>query len=200
MQSRTDDVKALRDILKLAKLTFCDKGLEITNENGWIYDDALSAFSMTGKEKIYELASDVYQFLKCDDEVLRKKAVTTLGLSTRLHLPEFKEVAYKIWLEDKDDGVRDAALRAWSSYYHNTQDRIVLKILYKILTNEKYSVASRHSALVEIFHTSQEPSDNYKRYNKKDFFMIRSNEEFNQKVDWNEIRSIMKKYAPDALL
>jgi hypothetical protein len=29
--------------------------------------------------------------------------------------------------------------------------------------------------------------------------MLSSHEEFNQKVDWDEIKKIMKKYAPEAL-
>lgn len=199
MQSRTDDIKALRDILKLAKLTFCDKELEITNENSWIYDDALSAFSMIGKEKIYELASDIYQFLKCGDEVLRKKAVTTLGLSTRLHLSEFKDIAYKIWLEDESNSVRNAALRAWTSYYSNTQNKEVLKKLYKILLNENYSVADRRIAMQDIFYVSGEIPKFYDPFQDRHLYTLNSHEEFNQKIDWDEVRSIMKKYAPDAL-
>lgn len=199
MQSRDDNIKALRDILKLAKLTFCDKGLEITNENGWIYDDALSTFSMIGKEKLYELAQDVYQFLNCNDRVFRGTAVTTLGLSTRLHLSDFKNVAYEIWLGDKDDTVRNAALRVWASYYDNTKDPEVLKFLYKIRMDEAINVNYRLSAMEYIFDVSGEKSTFYDPYKSKHFYMVNSHKEFNQKVNWDEMREIMKKYAPEAL-
>lgn len=201
MQVRTDDIKALRDILSVAKSIFCiNFKADPFHSNRDIYGDALSAFSMIGKEKIYELAPDVYQFLNCNDKVFRETAVTTLGLSTRLHLPEFKDMAYKIWLEDKDSIVKDSALSAWASYYDDTQDLNVLTILYKILIDENYLIKYRLSAMQCIFHVSGEKSTFYNPYKSKHFYMARSHEEFNQKVDWDEIKAIMGKHAPNALI
>lgn len=200
MQSRVDDIKALTDILKLAKLTFCKDDNFDRTRHKQLYRDTLSSFSFIGKEKIYELAPDVYQFVNCENTVLREAAITTLGLSTRLHLPEFKDISYKIWLKDKDNTVRNAALCAWASYYNDTNDPIVLTILYKILIDENYLIKYRLSAMQCMFHVSGERSSFYNPFQSKHFYVVKSHEEFNQKVDWEEIRAIMKKYAPDALL
>lgn len=40
----------------------------------------------------------------------------------------------------------------------------------------------------------------YDPFSSDHFYMLSSHAELNQKIDWNEIRAIMKKYAPDALL
>ena len=200
MQSRTDNVKALRDILTVAKSIFCKDDNFDRKRHKELYRDTLSSFSYIGKEKIYELSPYVNEFTKCPNTVLREAAVTTLGLSTRLHLPEFKDIAYKIWLEDNDSIVRNAALRAWTSYYSNSQNKEVLKTLYKILLNENYSIADRRVAMQDIFYVSGETPKFYDPFQDKHLYLLKSHEEFNQKIDWDEIRAIMGKYAPNALI
>ena len=126
-------------------------------------------------------------------------AITTLGLSTRLHLPEFKDVAYKIWLEDKDDIVKNAALRSWVSYYSNTKNAEILKKLYRILMDENYAIDHRRVAMQEIFYVAGERPKFYDPFQDRHLYMLNSHEEFNQKIDWDEIKAIMKKHAPDAI-
>lgn len=196
MQSKNAEIESLRKTLKLAKTDLYVNG----KLNRSLFSDSLSAVSLIGKDKIYELSKEVYDLLDSLDGVIRETVVTTLGLITCLHLPKFKETAYKVWLEDEDENVRQAALAAWTSYYTDTKNPTVLKILYKILIDENYPVDHRRTAMQYIFYVSQEPSNFYDPFKSKHFYMVSSHEEFNQKVDWNEIKSIMKKYAPDVLL
>lgn len=195
MQSRNNQIEGLRKTLILAKTDLYREG----KLNRPLSSDLLNALSLIGKEKIYELSKEVYGLLDSPNDVVRDEVVLTLGLISRLHLPEFKEIAYKIWLEDLDANVRKAALVAWSSYYAGTKNPAVLKILYRILIDENYPVDHRRNAMQSIFSVSGEPSSFYKPFQSKHFYMLASHEAFNQKVDWNEIRAIMKKYAPDAL-
>lgn len=195
MQVSNEDIRAIRQALDLAREEFCIKKHEMTNENVIIYDDALSCFSMIGKEKLYELVEEVKSFLSCCDFGLRESAIVTLGLSSRLHLPEFRETAYKIWLEDEDDYVKEAALRSWISYYDNTQNVEVLKTLYSILTNENYTVDARKDALDGIFYVSAEKVT----FHIQSFHKITTHQELNDKIDWDEVTNVMKRYAPEAL-
>lgn len=196
MQSRKQQIEKLRKILKLAEVELFEKE---TTDDRELFRETLHVFSVIGKEKLYELTSELFKFLDCRNSVLRSNAITTLGLSTRLHVPEFKDVAYRIWLEDKDDIVKGAALSAWASYYHATRNPEVLKTLYKILIDESYSVEHRRNAMEEIFYVSQEPSKFYEPYRSRDFYMLSSHQDFNQGVDWEEMKNIMKKYAPNIL-
>ncbi|HEV2524690.1 MAG TPA: HEAT repeat domain-containing protein [Gammaproteobacteria bacterium] len=196
MQSRNEEIEFFRKTLKLAKTDLYING----KLNRTLFSESISALSLIGKEKIYELSKEVSDLLDSSDEVVRETVVQTLGASTGLSLPEFKETAYKMWLEDEDANVRESALDAWSSYYKGTRNPEVLKILYKILIDENYPVDHRCEAMQDIFYVSQEPSNFYNPFNSRHFYMLASHEDFNQKVDWNEMKAIMKKYAPDALL
>jgi len=198
MEVSKEDIQAIKHALELAREEFCIKKNDITNVNRVIFRDALSCFSMIGKEKLYELVPQVTFFLSCCNFVLRETAVITLGLSSRLHLPEFRETAYKIWLEDEDDYVKEAALRTWVCYYHDTQDPEILKILYQILKNEKHSVLVRVDALNGIFRVSKEEPTFYDP-DLSSFFQIETHQELNNKIDWDEVTNVMKTYAPEAL-
>ena len=196
MQPRNEQIECFRKTLKLAKTDLYISG----KLNRPLFSESISALSLIGKEKIYDLSNEVYDLLGCSDEVIRETVVTTLGLICFLHLPEFKEKAYQVWLEDEDANVREAGLAAWSSYYAGTKNPDVLKILYKILVDESYPVDHRREAMQDIFSVSHEPSNFYEPFKSRCFYMLKSHEDFNQKVDWNEMKAIMKKYAPDALL
>jgi len=196
MQSRNNQIEELRTILKLAKTDLYIGG----KLNRTLSSDLIDALAFIGKERLYALSKEVYELLDSPNVVARETVVTTLGLISCLHLPEFKETAYKFWLEDEDANVREAALSAWSSYYTDTKDPEVLKALYKILIDENYSVDHRRTAMEYIFFVSREPSNFYDPFKSRHFYMVSSYEDFNQKVDWNEIKAIMKKYVPDALL
>lgn len=200
MSDRAQQIKALKDILITAKSIFCKNDNFDRKKYKWLYRDTLDAFSYIGKEKFYELAPYVNQFIKCPNIVLKEAAIVTLGLSTRLHLPEFKDVAYKIWLEDKDDIVKNAALRSWASYYNNTKNSEILKKLYRILMDENYAIDHRRVAMQDIFYVAGETPKFYDPFQDRHLYMLNSHEEFNQKIDWDEIKAIIKKYAPGALI
>ena len=195
MQSRSNYIEELRKVLKLAKTDLYINGVL----NRPLFRDLLDTLSIIGTEKLYALSNTVYDLLDSSDEDIREEVVTTLGLISRLHLPEFKERAYKIWLEDEDANVRKAALCAWKSYYAGTKNPAVLRILYKILKDETYPVDHRRTAMQGIFSVTHEPSNFYDHFQSRGFYMLKSHEELNQKIDWDEIKTIMKKYAPDAL-
>jgi len=196
MQSRNEEIEVFRKTLKLAKTDLYQNG----KCNVELSCDTVDVLSLIGKEKIYELSREVYDLLDSSDEVVRGTVVETLGASTGLSLPEFKEIAYKMWLQDEDADVREAALIAWASYYHGTKNPKVLKILYKILMDETYPVEHRRTAMQSIFLVSNEPSNFYDPFKSRNFYMLSSHAELNQKIDWNEIKAIIKKYAPDAFL
>ncbi len=195
MQSRNKQINELRKTLQLAKTNLYIDG----KLNRPLSSDLIDALSSIGKEKIYELTKEVYELLDTPNVVARESVVTTLGLISCLHLPEFKETAYKMWLEDADNIVKGAALRAWASYSNATRNPQTLKVLYKILVDESYPVEHRLDAMAYIFFVSQEPSNFFNPFQSRHFHMVSSHQEFNQKVDWNEIKAIIKKYAPDAL-
>lgn len=197
MQSRNEEIEELRKFLQSsAKIDLYRNG----TLDAELASDIVDALSLIGKEKFHELSKEVYALLNSSNGVVRDTVVTTLGLSSRLHLPEFKETAYTIWLQDEDSNVQEAALAAWASYYNGTKNPEVLKILYKILINESYPVEHRRTAMQEVFSVSGEPSNFYNPFKSRHFYMLSSHAELNQKIDWNEIKAIMKKYAPDALL
>lgn len=201
MQSRNQEIEAFRKTFKLAKTELYNKDSGV---NMPLCDDLLSALSLTSKYRLHELAKDVYALLDTANEVIRQTVLETL-VFIGSQIPELKETAYKIWLEDEDKNVREAALGAWASCYYNTQNPEALKILYKILMDEKYSVSHRVMAMKEIFFISQEPSRFFDPFDSWHFSMNSKNEiltdhkKFNDMVDWGEIKAIMKKYAPDAL-
>ena len=195
MQSRNEEIDFFRKTLKLAKTDLYING----KLNRELFSESISILSLIGKEKTYELSKEVYDLLDSLDEVVRETVVQTLGASTGLSLPEFKETAYKMWLEDEDANVRKAALIAWASYYGGTKNPAVLKILYKILVDESYPIDHRRTAMEDIFTVSGEPSNFYNPFKSRQFYMLSSHAELNEKIDWNEIKAIMKKYAPDVL-
>ncbi len=196
MQSRNNQIEELKTILKAAKTDLYIDG----KLNRVLSRDLIDALAIIGKEKLHELSKEVYGLLDSPNVVARETAVTTLGLISCLHLPDFKETAYKIWLEDKDQNVQQSALAAWASYYIRTKNPEVLKTLYKILIDESYPVDHRRTAMQDIFSVSGESSNFYDPFKSRHFYMVSSHAEFNQKVDWTEIKAIMKKYAPDGLL
>lgn len=196
MQSRHTVIEELRQILIFAKTHLYQAGRCNVELSG----HTVEVLTIIGKEQVYELSKEMYDLLDSEDEVVRETVVETLGASTGLSLPEFKKTAYKIWLEDKDENVRQSALATWASYYIGTKNPEVLKILYEILLNENYSVDHRRTAMQKIFSVSGESSDFYNPFKSKHFYMLSSHAELNQKIDWNEIKAIMKKYAPDAFL
>jgi len=198
MQVTKEDIKVIRQALELAREEFCIKKRDLTKDNIKLLRDALSSFRMIGLEKLYEFVPEVTPFLSSCNSALRESAVDTLGSPFSLHLPEFRETAYQIWLEDQDDCVKESALRSWICYYHGTKDSEVLKTLYSILKNEKHPVLVRIDALNGIFRVSGEEPTFYE-LDISSLIQLDSNQELNDEIDWDEVTKVMKRYAPKAL-
>ena len=201
MQSRKEYIEILRKYLPQGlQGAETDYMGEKGNFHPEWFDNADSIMSRAGKEELYELIPDIFKMLNCKDGLLRGQAIITLSFDTRLQSPEAKDIAYKMWLEDEDEDVRERALRAWTAFYTKTKDPKVLKELYLIIMSKKYSVAHKFEALSAIFDITREPSKFYDPYSQKFCnYPKKTHEEFEQLVDWEEIKSILKKYAPNAL-
>ncbi len=196
MYKRSKQIDTLRSLLKLAAVHKFGEDRHSRN----LMNELLDAFSVIDEEKIYELVPEIKELLKSPEFVIRDTAIETLGMPTRLHLPEFRDEAYKIWLEDENPMVRSSALFVWGAYYLGSKDPKVLKIFYKILTDENYPVDQRLIAFENIFRVTQEPSKVYHPYGMKHFrFPENTPEEFKAKIDWKEVEDIMRKYAPEVI-
>ena len=201
MQSRKEYIEILRKYLPQGlQGAETDYMGEKGNFHPEWFDNADSIMSRAGKEELYELIPDIFKMLNCKDGLLRGQAIITLSFDTRLQSPEAKDIAYKMWLEDDDEGVRESALMAWTAFYTNTKDPKILKKLYEIIKSKNHPVAHRFEALRNIYAVSQVKSESYNPYSRKFCnYPKKTHEEFEQLVDWEEIKSILKKYAPDAM-
>ncbi len=196
MSSRKEHINSIRKILNSV-----DAQLEIEGEFNWpFYEILMDTIFAIEKEKIYELVPDLYKLLEHPLRDIREEVVYVLGLITRLHVPEFRDRAFQIWLEDKDNMVKEAALHVWATYYLGTKNANALKVLYDILVDESYPVDFRSTAMQEIFTVTQEPSNFYDPFQSRQFFDHKlTHEKLNALIDWKEIEGIMKKHAPEAL-
>jgi len=191
------------DLIELARKIFLKLEAELIDEKGKLnrklYSDALDIFSIISSEKINELESEVFRALKCKDEDIREAAVLTLGLKSRLGVQRFRDVAFKIWLEDESLSVKRAALAVWAGYYDCSQDPVVLKILYEILKNRKYSIDIRCEALFSMFTVMNETSKFFNPHNDTLSFTYPepTPDEFNKKIDWEELELLLRKYIPE---
>jgi len=205
MQSRKEYIETLRKGLQRglegAKTDFIDENGKFHLE--W-FSDAGSVMSIAGKEELWELVSDIFEMLECKSPELRGEAIITLSFDTKLQSPEAKDIAYKMWLEDEDEDededVRGRALRAWTAFYTNAKDPKILKKLYEIIKSKNHPVAHRFEALRNIYAVSKVKSESYNPYSRKFCdYPEKTHEEFEQLVDWQEVESILKKYAPGVL-
>lgn len=195
MSTKIEDVKYMR--AKLNEVMYFNNGTEVDSK---LYDECMSILITIGSEGIYELKDEVYKLLNCDDQFIRDEAVTTLGSPNRLHLPEFRDMAYDIWLNDSSDMVRSNALSAWCGYYRESKNKDVLKRLYSILANEGFSIDIKVVACCGIFSTVSFNHPAFDQFNDVDKLLnCETNAEFNSKVNWDAIRDIMRQYAPEAL-
>lgn len=152
-----------------------------------------SALIGIGKEKINELRVEVYPYLNDPLPDFREDAVMTLGWHSRLMLPEFRDIAREIWLNDPNEDVRVVALIAWIGYYYfEPKDPKVLLELYEILTSGNFPIRARKHALIGLLDFSNINPD---RTEQRDIALemdLETHEEFNAIVDWNKVNRIMQ--------
>lgn len=195
MSAKIEDVKYMRNKLKEIKMV--NGSLK---SNFKLFEECLSILSTISNEEIYELKDDVYNLLTCSDDFIRDEVVATLGFPNRLYLPEFRDTAYEIWLNDDNDMVRRTALSSWCGYYRESKNKKVLKELYNIINNNNLSIDIRVTAYSGIFSTVSFNHPSYDPVNDMDALLsCETNEEFNNLVNWDAIRDIMRQYAPEAL-
>jgi hypothetical protein len=198
MSNETENIEELRKTLILAKDTIARDDYD---ENSYqIFSKTIRILGLISNNKIYDLKKEVIDLLVCNEENVRKEAVATLGYTTRLHLPEFKEIAYQVWLSDTSSFVKRTALSAWASYFLETRSPLVLTILYSVLIDEDYNIMIRSQAYISIFTTIDLNHPDYDRISTLgELLKCKSNEEFNGKINWNAIHKIMCQYAPEVL-
>lgn len=196
MSAKTEIIESIRKTLSNAKSGLYDAA---GNADRKLFKETLSAFSLIKEYNLTILSKEVYQLLESDEPLIRQDAVATLGFTTRLHLPEFRDKAYEIFLNDPDDSVKATALNAWTGYYFKSNNRDVLKILYNILIDNSNYASIRDIAYHGIFTTIDDLFTTSNEITRKNLLRYKNPEEFNQHIDWQELEAIMRKYAPEAL-
>ena len=161
-----------------------------------VTSNAMSILSIAGKEELYDLVPEMLELLNSWNSFFRQLSVSNLGFWLRI--PEFKDIAYEIFINDEDDSVKFSALQSWISYYVDTKNSLILEELYKVLINDNYEESIRYISLNGIFKVADIKPIFYDIGTSK-FMKCQTPEEFNSKVDWQEVTSLLKKYAPNAL-
>jgi hypothetical protein len=163
-----------------------------------LYNAVGEALIDVGKEKLYELADEIYPYLNDPFSEFRAEAVRTLGWNTRLGIDEFcRDQAYQIWEKDDDEEVKLAALTSWGRYYSETKDSHVLQTVYNILISKQYSSEIRALAfrlLLDISDTLDRPKEAYSVYKLGE---IEEREEFDRAIDWDRVHRVMTECVPD---
>jgi hypothetical protein len=197
MQNTKHEIEKLRKIFERAKNAPRD-------EQGWFEDLDLHrevghALIVVGKREIYELEAEIYPYLEDPLADFREDAVTTLGWNNGLSIDDFRcNKAYGIFLKDPDNDVKVAALNAWGSYYAETKDSEVLKILYDILRSDQYYIRIRRYAYTLIYEVADAFTNRFYEINEiLDIEgIIKSIEQFNASINWKRINKIMQDCVP----
>lgn len=195
MSEQTTNIEYLRNVLNRAKTDLYLNG-KLDEE---LHEEIFEVFYEIKAHKLTVLANEVYALLNSNDSFIRRDAVAVLGFTTRLHMPEFRDKAYDIFLNDPDDSVKYTALCAWTSYYLESNNNKVLKILYNILIDNNNSSSIRDQAYYGIFTTIDILFHKRMDITRKNLLKYKTSEEFNKHIDWQELETIMRKYAPEAL-
>ena len=189
-------IREITNIHEIRKIFNKVKTIKKTIESS-LFLEVLGALSAVSEYEIQELIPDVYELLESEDNMVRQEVVATLGFSTRLQIPEFRDQAYEIWLNDSSEDVRETALGAWIGYYMHKKDPKVIAILYKILCDESKSIYARCLAMSGILKVSNEPFSFIDICDtKRKLYHSETHEELNQKIEWEEVAAVVKKYAP----
>ena len=155
MSNKLQQAEALKKIFEKVKYCSIDKDGYLEDFN--FASDLDEALFNVGKEKIYELKDEVYPYLNNIDPSFRETAIRALGFGwgKGLNLPEFRDIAYKMWLNDPNDRVKEAALDEWITYYAGSKEPVILKCLYNIIYSNQCTIHARVVALlgfIEVAH------------------------------------------------
>ena len=194
MSKESEQVRSLRDIFNRAKTAARDEDGHI--EDIYLSASLRSALVAVGDNLLHELKDEVYPYLNDVLWEFREEAVRVLGSCNGLKLPEFRDLAYKIWLNDENSDVKAAALDAWAGYYSGTKDPFVLKILYNIFISEKYTVWIRVKALYGFMKVVDQFLPARERSDILDLNDLEDNKLVTKAIDWNKVKRIMKQYIP----
>ncbi|MBY8961758.1 hypothetical protein KJK34_03225 [Flavobacterium sp. D11R37] len=129
------------------------------------------------------LKKEIEKFLNSESEILREVSLRVLGFYWAL--PEYKDIAIKIFNKDSDDDVRATALMSWSNLQRNTNNLSSISFLKKLVEDKSLSPFIRLEAYSNIFvisnlHPSSWPKTNI------DFKHI------DEEIDWKLIDEILK--------
>ena len=116
--------------------------------------EVMGAITRIGKQGHPELAHELFPFLTHPDPDYRSLAIQSLGLF--LQIPEAKSRALAMWATnpDPDDEVREAALIAWFSYYRDSKDVEVMRVLLSIIRDKNIDKSFRGSAYLGLLRVS----------------------------------------------
>lgn len=198
MSNKTKNIERLRNILKRAKDEMYDKNGKL---NIKLHSDISEALCEIKDNNLTVLTKEIYALLDSPSIGVKRDAIATLGFTTRLHVPEFRDKAYEIFLNDPDDYVKSTALAAWTSYFYESNDSKVLEILYAILIDNNNSFGIREEAYHGIFTTIDLLFAERVNIDLNTRYLHDGDdpEEFNKQINWQWLEDVMRQYAPEAL-
>lgn len=165
-----------------------------------VFKEFLEILNLIKKENLNQFKYELFKLLESDDQHIRNETVATLGLSTRLFLPEFQKKAFEIFLNDPSDMVKCTALSCWCNYFIKTKNKDVLLKLYPILIDNNQDIDIRATAFDGILTTVDPHYPGINRINEYDKLLYcETPEEFNNTVNWDAVNKLMLQYAPEAL-
>lgn len=112
-------------------------------------DQIYDALIDIGKMNLRQFEFDVEKCLHHIEPEVRRGAIMVFG--TYWSLPEFRDLAERIWQSDEDDLVRVTAFISWFSYYVGSKDEKVNAILVEILKDKDSDIDIRKEALRAIY-------------------------------------------------
>jgi hypothetical protein len=196
LSNKAETIERLRNILKRAKDEMYDQNGKL---NISLHSDVSEALCEIKDNNLTILAKEIYALLDSPSIGVKRDAIATLGFTTRLHVPEFRDKAYEIFLNDPDDSVKSTSIRAWVSYYYESDDEKVLKKLYKILIDENQSCFVRSAAYMGIHTTIKDLFNSRTSLDTDPLISSETPEEFNKQINWPWLEDVMRQYAPEAL-
>ena len=93
------------------------------------------AIADAGRQGFYQFTDDIWAYINYPWDYIQEQAIQSLGYPHKIHDPNFRDEAYKIWHDgSRTELTRAMAFGIWYGYYDNTRDPAILAELYKVLT------------------------------------------------------------------